>query len=182
LWHLEAFELVPAASLPRLWIGLFTLVLVAGQAGATPWEIRGQVVGIADGDSITVLTADKKQYKVRLAGIDAPEQAQPFGQRSKQSLSDLVFRKEVRVEVHAKDRYTRQVGIVYEGSININQQQVARGLAWAYRQYLGKLPKPFAKALLDSEAQARSDKRGLWVDRSPTPPWQWRRQKRNESR
>ena len=78
MWHLEAFELAPTASLPRLWIGLFTLVLVAGQAWATPWEIRGQVVGIADGDSITVLTADKKQYKVRLAGIDAPEQAQPF--------------------------------------------------------------------------------------------------------
>ena len=88
----------------------------------------------------------------------------------------------MRVEVHAKDRYTRQVGIVYEGSVNINQQQVARGLAWAYRQYLGKLPKSFAKALLDSEEQARSDKRGLWVDKSPTPPWQWRRQKRDESR
>lgn len=161
---------------------ILTLVFSAGQAWATPWEIRGQVVGIADGDSITVLTADKKQYKVRLAGIDAPEQSQPFGQRSKQSLSDLVFRKEVRVEVHAKDRYTRQVGIVYEGRININQLQVVRGLAWAYRQYLGNLPKPFAKTLLDSEAQARSDKRGLWVDKNPTPPWQWRRQKRNESR
>jgi endonuclease YncB( thermonuclease family) len=131
-------------------------------------DFAGKVVGVPDGDSITVLNG-REQMKVRLVDIDAPEKAQPFGNKSKQSLESLVKGKEVRVVERGKDRYDRILGRVYRGDMDVNAEQVRLGMAWVYR--------PFAKdtTLYEIEAGAREAKRGLWRDPHPTPPWQWRK-------
>lgn len=134
-------------------------------------EYKGRVVGVSDGDTFTLLTADKKQVKVRLSEIDTPERAQPFGSRARESLSDLVFAKDVRVVQEDIDRYGRLVGHVYVGSTHVNRQLVRDGMAWVYRQYLKD------KTLLQDEQEAREAKRGLWSlpSTEQVPPWEWRR-------
>jgi endonuclease YncB( thermonuclease family) len=127
------------------------------------------VVGIADRDTLTVLTATKQQHRIRLAEIDAPEKHQPFGTRSKQSLSDLCFGKEAEVSPRVKDRYQRIVARVKCAGVDANAEQVNRGMAWVYRRY----PKDHDLYVL--EHGAKVEKRGLWADSSPTPPWQWRK-------
>ena len=82
--------------------------------------IGGRGVGVADGDTVTVLDAEKVQHKIRLGGVDAPERRQDFGNRSKQSLSDLVFAKLVAVESTKKDRYGRAVGKVLVDGVDAN--------------------------------------------------------------
>ncbi len=78
---------------------LVLIALIFGVAVSVHADtITGRVVGVADGDTVTVLATNHQQHKIRLAGIDAPEKTQPFGTRSKQDLSDLVFNKEVRVD------------------------------------------------------------------------------------
>lgn len=113
-------------------IGIFLWILVCDQAYASTYE--GKVVGVSDGDTVTVLMSGRP-VKVRLAEIDAPEKRQPFGERSKQSLSDLVYGKQVKVNQQDLDRYGRIVGRVYVESIDVNVEQIKRGMAWIYRQY-----------------------------------------------
>lgn len=142
--------------------GLFVAAFAAA-------EFTGRVVRIADGDTVTVLTTDQQQVKVRLSQIDAPERSQPFGNRSRQSLAALVFDKTVRVVIEDTDRYGRTVGRLHADNLDINAEQVRRGMAWVYRQYSDD------PALLELEQQARNARRGLWKDPSPIPPWQYRR-------
>ena len=106
---------------------------VLADAQAEPFV--GKVVGIADGDTLTVLTASKQQHKIRLAEIDAPEKNQPFGSKSKQSLSDLWFGKEAEVIPRAVDRYKRTVARVRCAGVDANLEQVNCGMAWVYRKY-----------------------------------------------
>ena len=98
---------------------IFTALLLALSFSGYAETITGRVVGIADGDTVTVLDAQKVQHKIRLAGIDAPEKAQPFGNRSKVSLSDLAFDKMVTVESDKRDRYGRGKGCsaAYAGEV-----------------------------------------------------------------
>ena len=98
-------------------------------------EYMGRVVGVSDGDTITILDAGKRQIKVRLAEIDAPEFRQPYGSRAKQELSRLVFGKTVTVKAQDTDRYGRTVGRVYADGSDVNAGMVRRGAAWVYRQY-----------------------------------------------
>ena len=93
------------------------------------------VVGVTDGDSITCLTGDKQQVKVRLNAIDAPERGQPFANKSKQALSDMVFGKDVEVEELGTDRYKRTIGLVTVGELDVNHEMVAKGMAWHYVKY-----------------------------------------------
>ena len=139
--------------------------------------ITGNVVGVADGDTITVLDADKVQHKIRLAGIDAPEKKQAFGNRSKESLSDLVFDKTVNVETEKRDRYGRQVGKVLVNGQDVNLVQVERGMAWFYRQYQREQSPNDRRLYEAAEDAARADKRGLWRDADPMPPWEFRHNK-----
>lgn len=125
------------------------------------------VIGIADGDTLTVLQ-DNKPLKIRLANIDAPEKKQPFGQRSKQSLSDLCYGKDAALQVQTIDRYGRTVAVVTCDGVEANRSQVERGLAWVYTKYNKDSSLP---AL---EAAARADRRGLWADPDPIPPWKFR--------
>lgn len=133
--------------------------------------IEGKVVAVADGDTITVLDKSKKTHRIRLAGIDAPEKAQPFGQRSKQHLSDLVYGKNVEVIFDERDHYGRIIGKVMLPSGDVNLAQVRAGKAWHYKRY----SKDRAYAM--AEDTAKREGRGLWADKNPTPPWDWRRSK-----
>ena len=133
-------------------------------------KIYGKVIGVTDGDTITVLTPMKAQIKVRLAEIDAPEKDQPYGQTSKKFLSAMVFNKEVTIFYEAKDRYGRMIGRVWLGKVDVNLQLVRNGTAWAYRKYLKD------EAILKAEEEARNDKVGLWglQEDQIMAPWEWR--------
>ena len=100
---------------------------------ADPSGIIGRVVAVADGDTITVLVAGNRQVKVRLAEIDTPEKKQPWGRKAKKTTSDLVFGRQVQVEVLKKDRYRRSVGRVFVDGKNVGRELVAGGNAWVYR-------------------------------------------------
>ena len=130
------------------------------------FALSGKVVSIHDGDTITVLQ-DKQQLKVRLYGIDAPELKQPYGKKSKQFLANLIADEVVEVEENGKDRYKRTIGTVYLNGKDINAQMVANGYAWAYRK--------FSKKYTAQESKAKSQKLGLWRDKEPIPPWEWRK-------
>jgi len=154
---------------------LLWLVFVACTAHAE--TVTGMVVGVADGDTITVLDADKVQHKIRLAGIDAPEKRQAFGNRSKESLSDLVFDKAVNVETEKRDRYGRQIGKVLVNGQDVNLVQVERGMAWFYRQYQREQSPNDRRLYEAAEDAAKAGKRGLWRDSDPVPPWDFRHNK-----
>jgi endonuclease YncB( thermonuclease family) len=140
--------------------------------------ITGRVVGVSDGDTITVLDEGNQQHKIRLDGIDAPESRQAFGTRSKQSLSDLVYGKTVTVTSSKTDRYGRTVGNVVIDGQDAGLIQVERGMAWFYRQYAGDLSRDRALDYERAESQARAEKRGLWVERAPVEPWEYRAEAR----
>src|SRR5262249_7791109 len=108
---------------------LIAAILVASPAFATTWVVEGRVVGISDGDTITLLDGFKTQHKVRIAGIDAPEKGQAFGERSKQNLSALVFQKQVEARCHKKDRYGRDICAVYVGRRDVGLDQIRAGMA-----------------------------------------------------
>lgn len=137
--------------------------------------LHGHVVAVHDGDTVTVLTEEKTQVKIRLAEIDAPELGQPFGTKAKWALSDLVFGKEVRVEKVATDRYRRTVGRIRLGSTDINMEMVREGMAWCYRQYFKD------KSCLVHEDEARKAKLGLWASEAEQP-WAWRSERRAEAK
>jgi endonuclease YncB( thermonuclease family) len=155
------------------------LVLFCAQA-ATAAVLAGLVVGIADGDTITVLDDTKTQYKVRLAGIDAPEKKQPFGNRSRQNLAAMVFQKRVVVEWVKRDRYRRIVGKVLLGGKDINLAQLAAGMAWHYKQYQHEQMRSDRTIYAQTELDARAGRIGLWRDAAPIAPWEFRREMRAE--
>lgn len=116
-------------------IRLIALPLLLALAPAWAATLEGRVVGVADGDTITVLDSAKTQHRVRLAGIDAPEKKQAFGTRSRENLARWVHRRDVIVEWHKRDRYGRLVGVVFVDGHDVNLEQVRAGFAWWYRQY-----------------------------------------------
>jgi endonuclease YncB( thermonuclease family) len=135
-------------------------------------ELVGTVVGIQDGDTLTVLIS-RKQIKVRLTDIDAPERKQPFGTRSRQSLADLCAGKDAQIEDQGKDRYGRTLGRVLCDGVDANAEQVRRGMAWVYVRYAAK-----DSPLYAVQAEAKAAKRGLWQDARPVSPWEWRESQR----
>lgn len=135
------------------------------------WSVAlvGLVVGVHDGDTLTVLSPDNIQHKIRLAQIDAPELSQDWGKVSKQALSDLVFKKRVTIEIQSTDRYGRLVGKVYQGETDIGRAQIKAGMAWVYVNY------NHDPTLVELEKKARSSKRGLWSMPQAQEPWSWRK-------
>ena len=150
--------------------------LSAGWANAE--TLAGKVVGVADGDTITVLDAAHEQHKIRLAGIDAPEKAQPFGQRAKAQMSDMVFGKPVAVEWSKRDRYQRIIGKVLVADRDAGLALVSAGLAWHYKQYQKEQTIDDQVRYAAAEDAARARHAGLWADPNPVPPWEWRAAKR----
>lgn len=141
-------------------------------------NLQGKVVKLADGDSITVLDEDNVQHKIRLAGIDAPERNQPYGQAAKKFLSDKVFGKNVCVGWYKKDKYRRLVGVVRINDEDVNYQLVQQGLAWHYKYYEKEQSDYDRVKYAEAEEDARDDKKGLWQERKPITPWKWRKGER----
>lgn len=155
--------------MPKIILTLFFIFSFSVSAAEV---IEGRVVGVHDGDTITLLIAGNQQLKIRLAQIDAPELDQAFGQKSKQSLSDLVFNKTIKVEKETIDKYGRTVGTLLVDGVDANREQVKRGMAWVYKQYLHD------QSLLQVEEDAHQAKVGLWSEPNPMPPWEYRHGKK----
>lgn len=160
---------------------LFAIFLFAAAAELypAPFDIRGRVVGVQDGDSITVLDSSYVQYKVRLAGIDAPEKKQAFGAASKRSLSALVYDRFVEVHVTKTDRYGRYVAKVTVGGTDVCLAQIRAGMAWFYADYQKELSPADREMYLAAHRAALAARSGLWADAAPIPPWQYRRLRRH---
>jgi endonuclease YncB( thermonuclease family) len=162
-------------------IRLVTVAIVATAVLAAPSlaeTLRGKVVGVTDGDTIRLLVDGRRQYKIRLGEIDAPESGQPYGRASKRMLSDLVFRQTISARVTDIDRYGRAVAVLTSGKTNINAEMVKRGGAWAYRRYLSD------QRYIRWEEQARQAGRGLWGLQADQimAPWDWRAARRGAGR
>lgn len=148
------------------------LLFQAGQILAD--TIKGRVVGVSDGDTITVLDAQRQQHKIRLAGIDAPESKQAFGHASKKHLSDLVFNRDATLYCSKTDKYKRQVCVVMVDGQDANLAQVKAGMAWWYRAYAREqIPEHRAQYQV-AEMDAQQQRIGLWRDANPVAPWDWR--------
>ena len=152
----------------------FGLALFFAALSCNAATIEGRVVGVADGDTITVLDANKVQHKIRLGGIDAPEKAQPYGQQSKQSLSDLVYGKTVMVDTDKTDRYGREVGKVLVDGVDANLEQLKRGMAWHYKAYQREQSLDDRLAYAAAENESAAAHIGLWQDPQPVAPWAFR--------
>jgi len=140
----------------------------------TTTSVSGTVVKIADGDTITILDAQNVQHKIRLQGIDAPERRQDFSEVSREHLASLVFGKYVRIEYEKVDRYGRLVGRVWVDGNDECLEQLKAGLAWHYKEYEKEQSPTDRQLYASAEQEARAQKRGLWKDSNPTPPWEYR--------
>lgn len=156
---------------------VFVLALLAP---AICWgdSYSGRVVGVADGDTVTVLVNEHDQYKVRVAWIDAPEKKQAFGQKAKAMMSDLVYGKDVVVEWSKRDRYGRTIGVVMVDGQDAGLTLLRAGLAWHYKQYRKEQSPADRERYSAAEVAARAERAGLWADDEPTPPWEWRHNRR----
>ena len=148
--------------------------------GAPAWAqmVSGKVVSVADGDTVTVLDADRVQHKIRLSGIDAPERSQAFGRRSKEHLASLVAGRQVAVEADKTDRFGRSVGKILLEGRDINLAMVVAGLAWHYKKYEREQPAYDRLLYSRAEHEAREGRLGLWRDVETMAPWEWRAEKR----
>lgn len=161
---------------------LISLVLFASTAISAGPLTPGLVVAISDGDTITLLTEDKRQLKIRLAGIDTPEKKQAFGTKARDHLASRIFKNDVEVDLRKKDQYGRYLGVIYIGGVDINQSMIQDGYAWFYKHYAKDQPKEEAQRYAKAEADARSKQRGLWADPNPVPPWEFRKEAKEEAR
>ncbi len=131
---------------------------------------------VHDGDTITILEEGNREVRVRLLEIDAPEKAQAFGDAAREHLAGLVFGKTVAVRGSERDPYGRLLAHVHVDGVWVNRQMVADGFAWQFGRY------SHSSELAEAEHSARSTHLGLWRDRHPTPPWEWRRERRGRDR
>lgn len=159
---------------------LIGALLFSGSCGAATWLIEGRVVGISDGHTITVRDNAKAQHRIRLAGIDAPEKGQAFGDRSKQNLSALVFQKRVEAYCHKKDRSGREVCAVFVDLRDVALEQIRAGMAWHDKEYQHEQTTQDRLVYRDEEEAAKAGQVGLWRDANPVPPWQYRNSKNRE--
>jgi endonuclease YncB( thermonuclease family) len=150
-------------------------------------DVTGTVVGVADGDTVTVLDADRVQHKVRIAGIDAPEKGQPFGQKAKERMSDMVFGKEVLIDGDKRDRYGRIVAKIWVTPSDCSQcpktldaglAMLTVGLAWHYKKYQSEQTAEDRERYAFAEYEAKAKRVGLWDDPNSIPPWDWRKGER----
>ena len=168
-------------TLPLLLAALLALPLCAS-------ALEGQVIHVADGDTLTVLDDQHRSHKVRLAGIDAPERSQPFGRRAAEALTALAKNRRVIVSGGKTDRYQRRVGIVLVApaecasctpSVDVGLLLINTGFAWHYRAYEREQSRSDRDQYRQAEAGARARQDGLWADSMPTPPWDWRLARRD---
>lgn len=148
--------------------------LVALWLGAAHAEsLTGKVIKVADGDTITILSGGVA-HRVRLSGVDAPEKGQQFGEVARKSLAKLIAGREVVVESHKADRFGRKVGVVTVDGNDAGLRQPESGMAWHYKKYEREQTSADRERYAAAEEGARVRALGLWRDRSPVPPREWR--------
>ena len=147
---------------------LVYLALLGASSAAQGAEFTAKVIAVLDGDTVMVLR-NKQTTKVRLAEIDAPEKAQTFGETSRRSLSDMVLGKQVNVSSQAVDQYGRMVAHLSLNDMDVNAEQIRRGMAWEYSHFHGN------KTLVALQEEAKQVPRGLWALSDPMAPWEWRK-------
>ncbi len=149
----------------RTLLALCCCLLVLGAHAET---FTAKVIVVMDGDTVMVLR-DGKKVKIRLANIDAPEKAQAYGKQSRESLQEMVGRKQVQIDSRAMDQYGRTIGLISVEGIDVNREQVRRGMAWEYSHYHSD------QTYIDLQSEAQRAHRGLWSQNNPQPPWLWRK-------
>ena len=148
---------------------------IDSQSATAPTEqLVGRVVRVIDGDTVSVLDAQKAEHRIRLSQIDAPETKQAYSNAAKQTLSKLIANKEVTVKLDGVDRYKRVLGEIFIADQNVNLYLVRNGFAWAYTAYVTD------KKYLDAQALAQKERLGLWADSDAVAPWDFRRQQRQQ--
>jgi len=159
---------------------LLAFLFVAASASAQSFEHAGRIVGVIDGDTVDLLTDNKKLIRARLAGIDAPERRQPFGAAAKKVLSDLVFSKQATLTGSKTDRYGRLVAKVLVQGQDANLALVRMGYAWHYKQYAAEQSSSDRLRYAAAQEAAVRERSGLWSDPSPVPPWEYRSHRRHK--
>ncbi len=159
---------------PSLLLRCLVLIATLLPAASMAETLTGRVVGISDGDTLTLLDNEHRQHKIRLGGIDAPESHQPFGQKSKTNLSALTYNREVVAECGKTDKYRWKICKILVDGQDINLEQVKAGMAWWYRQYAKEQSPKDREDYEVSESWAKMRGLGLWADTNPTPPLEWR--------
>jgi endonuclease YncB( thermonuclease family) len=168
---------------------LMTICLTLIPLSTWAETLQGKVVKITDGDTVTIIDDSGKKHRIRLAGIDAPERDQPYGDASTQGMVELVSDKTVTIKFEKRDRYKRIVGKVLVDppgevfcmaldcvkKIDTGLEQIKAGLAWHYKKYQMEQSEEDRQAYSDAEDTARENLLGLWKDESKVPPWEWRR-------
>jgi endonuclease YncB( thermonuclease family) len=168
---------------------IITLCLMLTPISTWATILKGKVVKVADGDTITIRDEEGKKHRIRLGGIDAPEKDQPYGKESTQSLLELTSGKTVVIEYEKYDRYKRIIGKVLVDplgevfcmaldcvkKIDAGLEQIKRGLAWHYKKYQGEQSVEDRGTYGEAEVKAREKPLGLWNDKEPMAPWEWRR-------
>lgn len=143
-------------------------------AAATAAATTGNVVRVIDGDTLIMLTDGNNQVRVRLSEIDAPEQGQAFGQKSKQALTKLCAGKQAVLRATDKDRYGRTLARVYCNGLDANSEMVKLGMAWVYDRYAKDA------TLYTYQDAAKAGRAGLWADQNPVQPWVYRSLKKRQ--
>lgn len=144
------------------------ILLFSGYADAQGVNPSGKVIKVLDGDSL-LIKSGRRNIEIRLDSVDAPEYSQNYGQYCKARLEEKIMGREIRFMQTDTDQYGRFVAVVYLENHNINREIVSDGCAWAYRKYLRDTK------LIALEQQARRNKKALWSDKKPTPPWLYRK-------
>jgi endonuclease YncB( thermonuclease family) len=157
------------AKLKRLFLICFALCAIIALNAR---DISGKVVRVMDGDTIEILN-NRVTYKIRLAGIDCPEKKQAYGMKAKAFTSGMVFGAHVTARVDTKDRYGRYVAsVLLQNGKNLNYELLKSGLAWHYKQYSK------SQIMAAMETTAKRKRLGLWAEKNPIPPWEFRKMKR----
>ena len=149
-------------------ISIFTFLSVTVSISQTIFT--GKVVGIKDGDTIVVIDSLNTQTTLRLAEVDCPEKNQPFGTKAKQFTSDQVYLKTIKYVVTDIDRYGRSIAMIYyENNKYLSAEIIRAGMGWHYKKYSKSIE------LAEIEIEAQKEKRGLWFDKNPISPSDWRK-------
>jgi endonuclease YncB( thermonuclease family) len=166
------------AAMKRLFASVLLLLLLQATGHTAPLILKGRIVWVADGDTVTLLDERKTLHKIRLAGIDAPETAMPYGRQATLHLASLVLGKHVDAATYKQDRYGRTVATLLLGAQDINLAMIQAGLAWHYKRYAKEQPAAEAQAYAQAEVLAQTNNLALWQDSDPCTPWDWRKSRR----
>lgn len=139
--------------------------------------IPGKVVGITDGDTLTLLDENQTQYRIRVSGIDTPERGQAFGHVASENLAKLAFGQLAAADCQKQDRYGRWVCVVRVGGVDVGLAQIKSGLAWHYKKYASEQTPTDQELYAKAEQEAKVAGIGLWKDADPIPPWDWRKRR-----